>query len=1001
MNIFKWAISGLYGSVDLDLSEGHNLLEISNFVDALRFFENAISQNSSDSRALIGKGRALIGLNRLDRAIEAFDQAIALGSNHKEAFIGKGKALAGLRRFEDAVDAFERAIALESKCEEAFICKGNALLELEKFHDASEAFGSAIALESRDPAAFVGKGKALLEFNACEEEAVEAFDKAIALQPNSEDAFIQKGKALADLEMFNEAVKSFNKAIELGTTNPEAFLGKAEALEELDEFEDAICQYDKLIELGSVDKEVFVAKGRALINLENYEDAISVLDEAIALDASNEDAYICKGQALAGFGRHEEAIVLFDHVMIDLESTDENAIIGKGQALIELKRFEDAIGVFDQAIELETTDKDAFVGKGEALLGLKRFEEAISAFNQAIALDSEADDIFIGKGKALAGLGRFEEAITAFEEAIAPGEDDAEALICKGQALIALKRFDEAYDPFADALELEPPEERAYIGKAMALRMNSRLEGAVAACDNCLSTNSESLDALYVKGSVLLELRRHQEASQCFQEASTILSRQLEREVDDDDEETGATESKSVQEVTDRSEDMLQFINSSPCEKILQLSQKISQCRNFSVVSHPFDNNDTDGKSSESSRVPDLDIDKKDIDSAVSDVVSRMLDGSWKDWERGDILLQEDVKTILLHFVVRSYSEQNLCSSIFSLVWLLINVARAHPRNGSQLWKTFIHSLENFCIDYIGACDVEAYKSMKTMVNSCLSEFKPLTPQIKQEVPEGEGNPSSFLRQQALNKLESFENKLRRINQDARCNVKGEARIKEKAELDENHGGYDGDFTRVLDYLRGTIYISIDPSTHDLKESVDGVLKRLQHDIGPIRRMKLFKAEDRVPLPRLLLNLDFEGLVCEVQIRFRLWGMDTVYQDFVHELYELMRKPSQDVNLQSHLITMILDMLGKLQINISNDMVKTWIRNCTKVRFSQLEDVNAEDEERVRLIVIEANKGRKKLEIRVKTAIVQENGFFVRVPSYLEKAGEFLMHVKKVSTITE
>eukprot|EP00475_Leptophrys_vorax_P035602 TRINITY_DN5884_c0_g1_i5.p1 TRINITY_DN5884_c0_g1~~TRINITY_DN5884_c0_g1_i5.p1 ORF type:complete len:845 (+),score=239.35 TRINITY_DN5884_c0_g1_i5:61-2595(+) len=844
MNIFKWAISGLYGSVDLDLSEGHNLLEISNFVDALRFFENAISQNSSDSRALIGKGRALIGLNRLDRAIEAFDQAIALESNHNEAFIGKGKVLAGLRRFQDAV-----------------VCKGKALLELDKFHDASEAFWSAIALVSRDPAAFVGKGKALLEFNDCEEAAVEAFDKAIALQPNSEDAFIQKGKALTDLE--------------------------------------------------------------------------------------------------------------------------------------------DAIGVFDQAIELETTDKDAFVGKGEALLGLKRFEEAISAFNQAIALDSEADDIFIGKGKALAGLGRFEEAITAFEEAIAPGEDDAEALICKGQALIALKRFDEAYDPFADALELEPPEERAYIGKAMALRMNSRLEGAVAACDNCLSTNSESLDALYVKGSVLLELRRHQEASQCFQEASTILSRQLEREVDDDDEETGATESKSVQEVTDRSEDMLQFINSSPCEKILQLSQKISQCRNFSVVSHPFDNNDTDGKSSESSRVPDLDIDKKDIDSAVSDVVSRMLDGSWKDWERGDILLQEDVKTILLHFVVRSYSEQNLCSSIFSLVWLLINVARAHPRNGSQLWKTFIHSLENFCIDYIGACDVEAYKSMKTMVNSCLSEFKPLTPQIKQEVPEGEGNPSSFLRQQALNKLESFENKLRRINQDARCNVKGEARIKEKAELDENHGGYDGDFTRVLDYLRGTIYISIDPSTHDLKESVDGVLKRLQHDIGPIRRMKLFKAEDRVPLPRLLLNLDFEGLVCEVQIRFRLWGMDTVYQDFVHELYELMRKPSQDVNLQSHLITMILDMLGKLQINISNDMVKTWIRNCTKVRFSQLEDVNAEDEERVRLIVIEANKGRKKLEIRVKTAIVQENGFFVRVPSYLEKAGEFLMHVKKVSTITE
>jgi hypothetical protein len=236
----------------------------------------------------------------------------------------------------------------------------------------------------------------------------------------------------------------------------------------------------------------------------------------------------------------------------------------------------------------------------------------------------------------------------------------------------------------------------------------------------------------------------------------------------------------------------------------------------------------------------------------------------------------------------------------------------------------------------------------------------------------------------ASTSFESFQETLKSINQDAHCNLKSEARIKEKAELPVDEDGYGGDYSRVLDYLRGTIYIDVDLGldSKSLQSKVSKVLTTLQQRIGAIRRTKVFMATDEVPLPRILLNLDChhaQGFICEVQIRFRLWGMDKVYHDFVHELYELTRKPAQDVNQKAHLLSLIRDMLAKLGIEVTEKMM-LWIVRCEKVVFSQLEDQSSEDEEKVRVVTFLANKGRKKFTIQVKTAIWtrMDFGFVVR-----------------------
>eukprot|EP00475_Leptophrys_vorax_P004984 TRINITY_DN129_c0_g1_i12.p1 TRINITY_DN129_c0_g1~~TRINITY_DN129_c0_g1_i12.p1 ORF type:complete len:402 (-),score=106.29 TRINITY_DN129_c0_g1_i12:75-1280(-) len=390
-------------------------------------------------------------------------------------------------------------------------------------------------------------------------------------------------------------------------------------------------------------------------------------------------------------------------------------------------------------------------------------------------------------------------------------------------------------------------------------------------------------------------------------------------------------------------------------------------------------------------------IEHVDMGLSISELVLEMLSGSWRDWEQGDTWLTSDLSVILRHFAERKYSAQNLSSSIVSLLWLILNVSRAYPRNGDKLWTTFIQMLENFCIDYRGVCGADDYNNMKQIVNSCLDGFENSAPTVNQSVPHEE-DALTYLMENASQNFKRFESMLKSIDPSARCNLKAEARVREKAELEEKEGGYDGDYTRVLDYLRGTIYIDVYPETTNLRDIVEKVLRRLQRDLGSTRRVKVFKAEDQIPLPRILLNLDFKGLVSEVQVRFRLWGMDNVYQDFVHELYELNRKPVLHVNAQSHLVTLIREMLGKLRFEVNEDTME-WIRMCTKVQFKQLEDEKLPDKERVLLVIIEANDGLKKLEIRVKTAIEQdEEGFFVPVPSHIANpTDKFLVCVKEFS----
>lgn len=86
--------------------KGVKLIELGKYKEAIECFDKAISENSSDYRALINKGQALYALCSYEEALKCYDKALLLKPSDGKALYNKGLALLAMKRYDEAKEAF-------------------------------------------------------------------------------------------------------------------------------------------------------------------------------------------------------------------------------------------------------------------------------------------------------------------------------------------------------------------------------------------------------------------------------------------------------------------------------------------------------------------------------------------------------------------------------------------------------------------------------------------------------------------------------------------------------------------------------------------------------------------------------------------------------------------------------------------------------------------------------------------------------------------------------
>ncbi len=107
---------------------------------ALDHFDEALSLDSSMSRAWVNKGVVLKELNRHEEAIAAFEKALELDPEDPLAHVNLGDEYLLQKRYGEAVDAYRQALKIDPKCAPAYYSLAISFAETGMYRDAARTW---------------------------------------------------------------------------------------------------------------------------------------------------------------------------------------------------------------------------------------------------------------------------------------------------------------------------------------------------------------------------------------------------------------------------------------------------------------------------------------------------------------------------------------------------------------------------------------------------------------------------------------------------------------------------------------------------------------------------------------------------------------------------------------------------------------------------------------------------------------------------------------------
>jgi hypothetical protein len=310
--------------------------------------------------------------------------------------------------------------------------------------------------------------------------------------------------------------------------------------------------------------------------------------------------------------------------------------------------------------------------------------------------------------------------------------------------------------------------------------------------------------------------------------------------------------------------------------------------------------------------------------------VGDTLSGSAKDWQISRESFALDLRVILKYVSQHRASKENLLAASISSLWFLSNCLRSKMENEEMLWSSFLHILDDLTRDYLNG---ESFKPMMEAVYSFIEKQREIHLSLSENILE-EGNWDTL--------IEYCKSLATDLDEDFYATL-------EKFEAAKSPNGEEdhcSDYTRSLEYLRGTVFIDVDMTmtSDDIKEKFDQVndINSLKQKIGPIQRQKIFSMNNQ-GLPRFLLKFHVERgsrLMCEVQIRFRLHGLEPEFEDLANMICSLNKSRKNDTNLKKQqVLDLSREILAKTGIHLSEIFCTHWFADGNTVEIKYEEDI--------------------------------------------------------------
>ncbi|QLA18788.1 tetratricopeptide repeat protein [Desulfolutivibrio sulfoxidireducens] len=453
------------------LGQGHALLILDKYEDALIAFQKAIELVPTNPRLWTNYGNTYYSLKRYQEALEAHEKSLQIDISYATAWNNKANALQEMKSYDESLHAYDKAIGIDETYSVAWHNKGNILRSLNRENDALQAYEKALQFDKNFTAAWNGKGNVLKDLGHFD-EAFSAYDMAIKIDPAFAGAWYNKGNLYYELTMFDQALNAYTTAIELDKHFVFAWNGKGNALLKLSRRKDALDSYKQAVYLNEKYPAAWNGMGNVYLEDNNLGSALSAYGKAIELDQNFSFAWNGKGNVYFALKKYDEAIQSYDKALA-INSYDTDTLFNKGLAYESKSDFENALSSYEKSIDVDKKNAKAQIGKQRVLdLARKHYgttasnssfqdlikigrieyhygnvENSIKYFSQIPSTASEYNEANYYIGLSYQLVGDFTSAISAYNAVLNNNPDPMLrifVLLSQAKAYISLGEFPQA-----------------------------------------------------------------------------------------------------------------------------------------------------------------------------------------------------------------------------------------------------------------------------------------------------------------------------------------------------------------------------------------------------------------------------------------------------------------------------------------------------------------------------------------------------------------------------
>ncbi len=263
---------------------GSIYLHEEDYVEALKYFDIAITFDKLQPTIRSNRALALMGLHKFEDALASVNLALSLNPSLPDALYNKSRVLHKMRRLKEAIFFIDQYLTTNQNSHFVWFLKGNLHGELKQFDQAIAAYNEALCFEPNHPDILVNLGMALSDNNMFEQSLV-YFDRALSLRPNFWQALQNKAVSFDRIGKFNDARECVKKALLINPDAEDALLNLGIICQKLDLLDESLDSLNKLIKLNQSNPIYYFNRGVTFERLIKFDAAFADYEMALKLNS--------------------------------------------------------------------------------------------------------------------------------------------------------------------------------------------------------------------------------------------------------------------------------------------------------------------------------------------------------------------------------------------------------------------------------------------------------------------------------------------------------------------------------------------------------------------------------------------------------------------------------------------------------------------------------------------------------------------------------------------